>query len=417
MTTDFIPRVPGSRSIAARALVCAALADGTSAVSRVPRNDDARAMAGGLDQTAATLREEGSDAYLVTGSPRFAPPQTPLDCNASGTTMRFLAALSVLTDAPVLLTGTDRLLERPMEGLYRALRRLGKEIEDRPGLRRITGAPTIPGSLSIDASDSGQFVSGLLMALAASGHGVELRALRPVSRPFIAMTATVMRAFGAEIEMREDGEDLVFVIAGSGYRHRDYAVEPDIMSANYFAAAAAITGRPVFIPDVLRNTMQGDAVMLETLEEMGATVDWRDGGVRVSRAAGAALRGRTADLAPMPDMCLTIGAVAAVAEGDTTLTSTRILRHKESDRLSAMITELGKLGISTVVTADDDTLVIRPNGRLEPAAIDTFEDHRMAMAFGLLTLVEPRIVINDPECSAKTWPGFFAELERYRTGA
>lgn len=415
MTAAFIPHVPGSRSIAARALVCAALADGTSTVTRVPHNDDARAMARSLDQTAATLWEEGSDAYRVAGAV-FAPPQQPLDCNASGTTMRFLAALSVLTDAPLLLTGTDRLLERPMEGLYAALRGLGKEIEDRPGLRTITGAPTIPQSLEIDASDSGQFVSGLLMALAACSSRVEVRALRPVSRPFIAMTVTVMRAFGAEIEVHEAGDDLVFELAGTGYSPRDYAIEPDIMSANYFAAAAAITGRPVFIPDVPPNTMQGDVVMLRTLEEMGAAVEWRDGGVRVSRDAGTALRGCTADLAPMPDMCLTIGALAAIAEGPTTMTSTRILRHKESDRLAALTSELAKLGVGTEVSADDDTLVIRPNGRLAPAAIDTFEDHRMAMAFGLLTLVEPGIVINDPECSAKTWPDFFAELKRYRAG-
>lgn len=410
---DFVPDVPGSRSIAARALICAALAPGRSRVANLPDCDDTNAIVACLSATTTRVALDDRTA-VIDGSAAFTPTGQVLDCNASGTTMRFVAALAALTDQPMTLTGTARLMQRPMAGLNDALGVLGKAVDERGATRVITGVPAIPSHVEVDASTSGQFVSGLLMALAAAGSPVTVRAKRPASRPFISMTVSVMRDFGAHIDMRDEGEDLVFELDGTGYAPTDFTVEPDVMSANYFLSAAAITGKPVFIPGLTGDTVQGDVALLNVLAAMGAVVESRDGGLHSSRDASAALVGATVDLSDIPDMSLTIGALAAVADGPTTMTSARILQYKESDRLTAMTTELRKLGAHVAVSDDKDTVTITPNLPLTPAAIDTYEDHRMAMAFGLLTLVEPGIVINDPGCVSKTWPGFFGELARYQ---
>jgi 3-phosphoshikimate 1-carboxyvinyltransferase len=412
MTTEFAPRVPGSRSVAARALICAGLAPGESRLTNIPDCDDTTAIIRCLRGCSVEVHPS-EPVTRVAGATSFAPSPQPLDCAASGTTMRFIAALSLLTDRPMTLTGTPRLMERPMTGLYKALNALGKEVDESPPYRRITGTPRITGSVTVDAGTSGQFVSGLIMALAASGQATTLRAEHPASKPFIAMTVAVMQDFGAEILMRAEGADLVFEIAGTGYTPANFIVETDVMSANYFLAAAAITGRPVFIPNLRPETIQGDIALLGVLESMGATIEWRGGGVRSSRSSLTPLKGCTVDLSDMPDMALTIAALAAIADSPTIMLSTNILRYKESDRLNAIMVELTKLGAAVSVSDDGDMLTIVPARQLQPAAIDTYDDHRMAMAFGLLTLVEPRITIVDPGCVSKTWPQFFSELKRY----
>jgi 3-phosphoshikimate 1-carboxyvinyltransferase len=412
MTTEFAPRVPGSRSVAARALICASLAPGASQLTNIPDCDDTTAIIRCLRGSSVDIHP-GEAVTRVAGATSFAPSQYPMDCAASGTTMRFIAALSLLTDRPMTLTGTPRLMERPMAGLYKALNALGKEVDASPPHRRITGTPRITGHVTVDAGTSGQFVSGLIMALAASGQETILRAEHPASKPFIAMTMAVMQEFGAEILMRAEGSDLVFEIAGTGYKPANFFVETDVMSANYFLAAAAITGCPVFIANLRPETIQGDVALLGVLESMGATIEWRSGGVGSNRASLTPLKGCTVDLSGMPDMALTIAALAAIADSPTTMLSTSILRYKESDRLNAIMVELTKIGAAVSVSDDGDTLTIVPARQLQPAAIHTYDDHRMAMAFGLLTLVEPRITIVDPGCVSKTWPQFFSELKRY----
>lgn len=397
----FIPNVPGSRSIAARALICAGLAGSLDQVSNSPVCDDTDAIRGCL-------------AGFVNQAGQVVPTGQILDCNASGTTMRFIAALSLLTDQEIKLTGTKRLLERPMDGLVDVLSAVGKQVHDENGVRIISGKPSLPMELTVDASKSGQFVSGLLMALGATGKQITLRALNPVSIPFITMTVSVMQSFGAQVSWQQDGDDFVFELSGSGYQKTQYQIEPDIMSANYFLAAALITGKDVFIPNIKADTIQGDVAMVYALEKMGATITFVEGGIKSSRLPDQEIAGCTADLALMPDMSLTLAALASIADSPTTLTSARILEYKESDRLGVIVSELTKLGAKVEVSDDKDTIQITPALALNDVAIDTFEDHRVAMAFGLLTLVNPNIVINDPECVSKTWPNFFAELARFQ---
>lgn len=409
----FVPDVPGSRSIAARALVCAGLANGQSQIVNTPICDDTEAISGCINGLSATVNVQGTTTGIAaTGIVK--PTGQVLDCNASGTTMRFIAALALLTGEDLTLTGTARLLERPMDGLNEVLEACGKKVSDDGQIRKITGTPDIPNELTVDASKSGQFVSGLLMALGATGKPTKLTALNPVSIPFITMTIDVMRSFGSQISVTENGSTLVFEIAGNGYQAIAYQVEPDIMSANYFLAAAALTGKPVFIPNITKETIQGDVAMVFALEKMGTQIEFIDGGIKSSLKPGSQLIGCQADLSEMPDMSLTLAALAAVAEGKSTLTSARILQFKESDRMSVSVKELSKLGATVEVSCDQDTITITPAQKLLPATIDTYEDHRVAMAFGLLTLVEPGIKINDPECVSKTWPDFFGELNRYQ---
>jgi len=414
-TPFFVPTVPGSRSISARALICAALARGRSEIVGLADCDDTTAMINVLSGCGVRIAGSG-DVTEVWGSPKPAFTSDVMDCFASGTTMRFAAALSVTSDQPLALTGSSRLMERPMRGLTSALRTLGKTVdESEPSGRRITGAVTVPAVIVVDAEKSGQFVSGLLMALAAVGAPTRLCARKSASIPFIDMTVSVMRAFGADIAVRRCGDVLEFELAGTGYRPTRFTVEPDIMSANYFLAATLITGGPVFVPDLATQTIQGDVAMLAVLEKMGAVIEWRDGGVLAHRASDVGLAGTLVDVTDIPDMTLTLGVVAATAHRPSMLTGVQILRYKESDRLAALTTELGKIGVATKVSGDDNTITITPPNRLMPAEIATYDDHRMAMSFALLTLVEPHISILDPGCVSKTWPDFFTELERYRT--
>lgn len=410
---DFIPQVPGSRSIAARALICASLASGKNIVSNAPSCDDTDAIFACVRHLTADIHFDRNKAELSSwGSVQ--PSDVVLDCNASGTTMRFIAALSILTDSPLVLTGTARLMERPMAGLNEVLAAVGKTVEDKNNKRVISGTSNIPDELVVDASTSGQFVSGLMMALGAAGKPTKLIARNPVSIPFILMTVSVMRAYGADIDVDSNDSELVFAIGGTGYRRTEFFVEPDIMSASYFFAAAAMTGTSVFVPGISRDTIQGDIAFVYALEKMGATIEFIDGGIRVSRKPDKNLVGCTHDLSDMPDMSLTLAALGAIVNGTTTLTSARILQFKESDRMSVIVNELSKLGAHIDVSADKDIVSITPVLPLLPAAIDTYEDHRVAMAFGILSLVEPGIVINNPECVTKTWPDFFQELDRFR---
>lgn len=405
----FTPSIPGSRSITARALVCAALGQGTVVISGAAECDDAWAIADCLTTVGARL-EGGSGHYAVEPARRLRGGV--LNCRASGSTFRFMCGLAVLIDEPVTLTGTPRLLERPMGALVDVLRSFGKHVEVSTAGIAISGTASVPTEVTIDAGASGQFVSGLLLAAGALGRPTVVTALRPRSVPFIQMTVDVMAAYGQLVEVTPAGADLVLSVPGGGYTASAFEVEPDVMSANYLLAAALVGGRPVTVGGIPQETTQGDAAMIEVLTAMGAQVDWGTGGVTVAQQQP--VRGVSADLRDMPDMSLTLAVLAALADGPSTFSGVANLRHKESDRLAVLENELTRIGCHVEISADDDRVRITPlSGPVPSVAIDTYDDHRVAMAFGLLTLLNDQLVINDPECVNKTWPGYFAELARY----
>jgi 3-phosphoshikimate 1-carboxyvinyltransferase len=391
--------------------VAAALASGESRLEGAAGSDDTDAMREGLRALGAGIAV-ASEAWKVVGvGGRFEAPTAALYAGASGTTARFLTAAATLAAGPVVVDGTARMRERPIQELVDALRALGADCEARsPGgcpPVRVAGGGLPGGRASIDARRSSQYVSGILLAAPYADRDVELSFLDGVlvSRPFVDLTLEVMRAFGARADWHGEG---LRVRAGCPYRPRVYPVEPDAQSAVYGFAAAAIAGGRVRVDGIPVESHQTDLRFLEVLAAMGCRVKREPEAVDVWGPEHT-LRGVEIDMNAMPDAALALAVVALFAEGPTTIRNIANLRIKETDRLAALETQLRRLG--GVATTGPDWLRIEP-APLHGAAIDTYDDHRIAMAFALAGLRVPGVTIRDPGCVSKTWPNYFDALER-----
>lgn len=409
---DATLRVPGSRSLTNRALVAASLAPGESILTGALTSDDTDAMRGCLEAFGIAVRSAGDTFRVAGGGGALAAPGRTLDARASGTTARFVTALATLAAGPSTIDGTARMRERPIDDLVRALVALGAQIEllGRHGCPplRVAGGGLPGGAATIDARRSSQYVSAVLLAAPCAKEDVLLAFVDGVlvSRPYVEMTLDVMRDFGAEAGWA--GPSALRVRARTGYRPRCYAIEPDASSAAYPLCAAAIAGGRVRVQGLPATSSQADVRVVDVLERMGCQVVRGADFVEVTRRDGP-LRGIDADLNAMPDAVLALAVVALFAQGRTTIRNVANLRIKETDRLAALERELAKLGARAQAGAD--RLTIDP-GPHRPAEIDTYEDHRMAMAFALAGLRIQGIAIRDPGCVAKTWPGYFEALER-----
>jgi len=411
---EAVVTVPGSKSLTNRALVAAALADGTSAVSGVLVADDSEAMAGCLRAIGATVDvDAGGTTWTVTGRARPAPGPATLDARLSGTTARFLAPVLALGEGRYRLDGSPQLRARPLGPTLDALRALGVAVEEEaePGHLPVTVvAGGLPGgTVRVRADTSSQFVSGLLLAAPRAGADLEVVVDgAAVSSPYFDLTVAVMRAFGAEVA--QDGHER-FRVRATGYRPTTYAVEPDASSAAYLLAAAALCGGRVTVLGLGAGTLQGDARLVDVLAAMGATVTRTADATTV--AGTGRLRGVDVDLVDLPDMAMTVAVLAAFADGPSTIRGVAHIRGHETDRIEAVASELGRCGIRADVT--DDGWTVRP-GPVGPAVVETYDDHRMAMSFALAGLRVPGIGIADPACVGKTFPGFWAALEGLRRG-
>jgi 3-phosphoshikimate 1-carboxyvinyltransferase len=391
--------------------VAAALADGESRLEGAAGSDDTDAMREGLCELGARITVTPG-AWNVAGvGGRFGAPGATLDARASGTTARFLTAAATLAAGPVMIDGTPRMRERPIQDLVDALRALGAECEAQsPGgcpPVRVAGGGLPGGRTRIDARRSSQYLSGILLAAPYAERDVELTLLEGVlvSRPFVELTLEVMGAFGADASWQPGG---LRVRAGSPYQPRVYPVEPDAQSAVYGFAAAAIAGGRVRVDGIPAKSRQTDLRFLEVLESMGCRVERRPDAIEVRSPEGS-LRGVEIDMNAMPDAALALAVVALFAEGATTIRNIANLRIKETDRLAALETELRRLG--GTATSGPDWLRIEP-APLHGATIETYDDHRIAMAFALAGLRVPGVAIRDPGCVSKTWPNYFDALER-----
>jgi 3-phosphoshikimate 1-carboxyvinyltransferase len=295
--------------------------------------------------------------------------------------------------------------------LVESLRALGAEIEIQgqngcPPIRT-AGGGWFGGEASIDASKSSQYVSAVLLAAPYAKHDVilALRDGKLVSRPYIDITLDCMQAFGADVRWVD--EATLQVSAGRHYLGRDYAIEPDASTAAYFFAAAAITGGQVTVKGLPGDSKQADVRLLDLFEQMGCQVERRPDSVSLRGTEN--LRGIDVDMNDLPDAVLAFAAVAAFAQGPSLVRNVANLRIKECDRLAALETELNRIGARASTTKD--SLFIEP-GELHGAEIETYDDHRVAMAFGLVGLRVPGIVIKDPGCVSKSWPAYFDELEK-----
>ena len=408
-------RPPGSKSITNRALVCAALAKGDSTLTGALDSEDTRVMIDSLRALGIALRHDRDrSSILVTGcNGRIPAEEAELYVANSGTTARFLTPLVALGNGRFTLDGTPRMRQRPIGDLLAALAQLGVKAVCPAG----TDCPPViveakglaGGTATIKGDVSSQFLSGLLLAAPYSKSPTRLVVDGVlVSQPYVRMTLAVMRDFGVDVATTDAGG--FEIPAGRGYIAREFAIEPDASAASYFFGAAAILGGEATVQGLSMQSLQGDVRFVDVLEQMGCEVRRSGDSITV---IGKPLSGVDVDMNAISDTVQTLAAVALFAQGTTHIRGVGHIRHKETDRIGALATELRKLGAN--VDERDDGLSITP-GTLRGATLDTYQDHRMAMSLTLVGLAQPGVVINDPGCTAKTYPGFFTDLARLRAG-
>ncbi len=406
--------VPGSKSITNRALLVAALADGDSELTGALHSDDTRYMAGALNALGIRVeRDEPGARFAVRGGGgTFPVAEADLFVGNAGTAARFLTAALPLGRGVYRLDGVPRMRQRPIRPLLDALAALGADARSEAG----TGCPPVvvrasglPGGRVAMAGDqSSQYFSALLLAAPYAAAGVDLEVVGDlVSKPYMPLTAAVMRAFGVEVVLDEVGWRTFRVAPGQRYRGRAYAVEPDASNASYFFAAAAVTGGRVRVRGLGAGSTQGDLRFVDALRAMGATVTVGADQVEVVGPPGGALRGVDLDLNGISDTAQTLAAIAPFAAGPTTIRGIGHARLKETDRVAALATELRRLGQG--VEERPDGLTVHP-APVTPADVATYDDHRMAMSFAVTALRAPGVRILDPGCVAKTFPDFFDRL-------
>jgi len=401
--------VPGSKSMTNRALLVAALAEGQTELEGALESDDTIAMRGALEQLGVPVRVR-DDRWVIEGrAGALQVPDMTLDLGNAGTAMRFLTAACTLADGVCVLDGNARMRERPIADLVEALAHLGGQVEllqptECPPLRTLGGG-LAGGRAEIDASQSSQYVSAVLLAAPYARQDVRLgfRDGVIVSRPYIDVTLQVMAAFGAEASWEDDPKGL-WVRAGRPYRARRFAGEPDASSAVYPLCAAAISGGRARVVGLPADSKQSDIAILPLLEAMGCQVLRGETFVEVTGPDAGLRSAGTVDLNDLPDAALAYAVLALFARGPTRIENIGNLRIKETDRIAALETELSRLGAR--VDSGADWLEIRP-GPLRGAEIETYDDHRMAMAFSLAGLRIPGVAIVDPGCVSKTWPAYF----------
>lgn len=403
-------RPPGSKSLTNRALITAALAEGTTRLSGVLASDDTRVMVESLNRLGiAVTHDEAAKTMTVSGCGGAIPAgDAELWLENSGTSIRFLTAMASLGNGRIRLDGNSRMRERPIAHLIEALRGLGVdaacELESScPPV--VLNAEGVSGERTQIAGNlSSQYLSGLLMMAPCASGPIDIEVVGElVSVPYIDMTMGVMAQFGVTVSTPQPN---LFQIQPQKYKAAEYDIEPDASAASYFFALAAITGGEVTVEGLNRYALQGDVGFVEALQKMGCSVSYGDNSITVT---GGELTGIDIDMNAISDTAQTLAVVALFANGPTRIRNVAHMRHKETDRVSALVTEIRRMGIEA--EEHDDGLTITP-GRIRPATIATYDDHRMAMSFALAGLKVDGIQVADPGCTAKTYPDFFTDLER-----
>lgn len=417
---DAVAHVPGSKSITNRALLAAALARGPSALTGALVAEDAAVMVRALGVLGADVRPDPGDPTridVVGVDGRWSSAGAEFDLALSGTALRFLTAAVALGRGRFVLDGVHRMRERPVGDLVCALRGLGVEVQAARGdaFPPVTIlADGLPGGATrVAGHRSSQFLSGLLLAApyARAAVAVEVDGVLQ-SKPFVDLTIAVMRAFG--VAVARDGYRR-FEVQPAAYVGRDYAIEGDAMAAGYAWGVAAMAGGRVRVANVGADSAQGDKGLLDVLGRMGCSVAWSPNASEASAPVGGRLRGGTFDLNDLPDQAQTLAVLALAADAPVRIVNVGNLRIKETDRLHALAVELRKFGAR--VEEFDDALTVEPIDA-PPAAVevDTYGDHRMAMAFALAGARWPGVRVRDPGCVAKTYPGFFDDLRAWGVG-
>jgi 3-phosphoshikimate 1-carboxyvinyltransferase len=408
---------PGSKSLTNRALILAALTDGISDISNALIADDTRVMIDALETLGFSL-DQHDTTIRITGRRGTIPSRSAeLFCGNSGTSIRFLTALVSLGEGVYKLDGIARMRERPISALVDMLTTLGVRCEylGQHGFPpvKVLADGLAGGTAEFGREMSSQFLSAVLMVGPYARHEVRVNlASHQTSWPYVAMTMQLMERFGIRPELTCDpssNEPTEIVVPRGHYRPTAYSVEPDASNASYFLALAAIhPGATVTIQGLGKNSLQGDVGFANVLHAMGA--DLMSGPDFLTITGTERFDGIDVDLGDMPDTAQTLAVASLFAKGSTTIRGLQTLRVKETDRLSALATELAKLGARMAV--DDSSIEITPPNNLRSTAIDTYNDHRMAMSFALAGTKRGGVTIRDIECVNKTYPDFFADLRR-----
>jgi len=408
---DAMIRVPGSKSVTNRALIIAALADGSSRITNPLFADDSYWLMDALVRLGIDVSADSGRAEVLVGGRGGVIVTSDVDLfvGNAGTVARFLPPVLALGRGPYTVDGVPRMRERPVEDLVDAMGQLGAAVEYAGEEGRfpltIKGGGIPGGDARVSGSKSSQFVSGLLMAAPYAAHRVTLLAEGRKEWPYVGITVALMRAFGVEVEEAQAR----FAVEPNLYTARTYEVEPDASGASYFMAAAAATGGRVKIPGLGSTSPQGDLRFAGVLRDMGCRVEIAPDFVEVQ--GPDRLQGVEVDMNAFSDTMITLSAIAPFAEGPTTIKNVGHTRLQETDRLSAVATELGRLGIETQSTPSSIRII--PHTVL-PGVVRTYGDHRMAMSFAVTGLAAPGVRIQDPGCVTKTFPGFFGLLESLR---
>lgn len=408
-----VVRVPGSKSLTNRALLIAALANGTTRLTHALFSDDSCYFAKALQTLGFDVElDEANHEMTVTGLGGNIPArQANLFIGNAGTAARFLSAFLALGNGRYILDGEPRMRERPIQDLIDALTQLGVELKatDHCPPVEIVAKGLPGGRTKIAGNISSQFLSALLMVAPYAKSPVEIEVATDLnSKPYVDMTIAAMQDFGVEIERQ--GYERFLIRPSSFSPLASYPIESDASAASYFFAAPAICGGTVRVESISRQSKQGDIGFLEVLEEMGCEIKEGDHFIEVTGTGS--LRGVDVDMRDISDTAQTLAAIAPFASSATRIRGIAFIRRKETDRVHAVCTELERLGAR--VEEHEDGMTIYPCESVQPATVQTYNDHRMAMAFSLIGLRAEGIDIENPGCVSKTFPNYFEVLETLR---
>ena len=400
--------VPGSKSYTHRMLIAAALSDGLCTVENALISEDTRFTIDALRQMGIQIKVKGNHVQVWGTGGCLAPCDTPIYLGNSGTSMRLLTGIAALGQGTYILTGSARMQERPIKDLLDALQQMGINARSLSGNGcppvEVTGTAIGSDQVDVDCQKSSQYLSALLLLAPRTPNGLEIRvAGELVSKPYVDLTIDLIKKFGIRLDRRGDRQ---FQVPGNQiYRAGNYKVEADCSQAAYFWGAAAITGADIKVMAINERSAQGDLHFVDLLQQMGCRVSRQSDGIAV---AGGQLRAIEADLADMPDQVPTLAVVAAFADGTTVIKNVAHLKSKESDRLSATVNELNKMGIQAAGTGN--ALTVR-GGEPQGCIIETYNDHRMAMSFAIAGLNVPGVHIRNESCVEKSFPAFWQVFE------
>ncbi len=410
---DKVITLPGSKYLANRLLILAALSETESTLRDMPHNEDIDTSIEGLSKLGATFKWQDNrlDCKGLTDLSNFSTDQ--INSSASGSFSRFVMPILALSNIPITLSGSEKMNSRPMEELFRVLEKIGATItSDNQSLAstlpvKVSG-PIKGGQVEMSGSTSSQYISALLMAAGQLEDGltITLKAA-PVSKPYLQMTLDLLEQFGIQVET-DDALQNFNVASNQRYKGIDYQLESDPSSASYFLAAAAISGGHICISNFYpERSLQGEAEFSSVLKLMGCKIWQDDEGYHCQ--GPKQLKAVKVDMGDMPDVVQTLAAVAVFAEGTTIVTNIENLAFKESNRIEDTATELRKIGIT--VTTTEDSLAIE-GGTPTAATLDTHDDHRMAMSLALIAIKSTQIQIRDPGVVAKSFPNYWRFLEQ-----